>query len=95
MEIKSLFEAVSRAENASVRLEGAVYALRMLGEAMEEEDRPQEKKDELWSANMEIRFPMFLATYRIISREIERISQELPAAVNCAYAACKQQEAQS
>ena len=41
MEIKSLFEAVLSAENASVRLEGAVYALRMLEEAMEEEDRPQ------------------------------------------------------
>lgn len=90
MEIKSLFDAASWVEGANIKLEDALYALQVLEEAMEDEGKaPADWRDGWKAASFMGRFPAYMATYRVLYREIERISGELKEISDGIYRSCR------
>ena len=90
MEIKSLFDAASGVECANAKLEDALYALQVLEEAMEDEGKaPADRRDGWQAVSFMGRFPVYMATYRVLHRELERISGDLKDISDGIYRGCR------
>ena len=90
MEIKTMIDAATETEAATIRLGDALQALNVLTEAMEDDD-PQGAAETWRAIALAARYPMFCATARMLSRELTCIGKLLRDVSDGMYAACKRQ----
>ena len=71
------------AESIFIQLEGVTAAVVLLGESLEEEGwQPADKFDNIKAGAFIARFPMHLALFDIIQRELNRLTEETRIAIN-------------
>lgn len=85
---KKLFDAVTAIDCVHSELGGISDALLLLDDFLEAEGTMTEETFEEWRAiNFVKRFPLYLSTFRVICRDLDRVIDELKTESDTLYAA--------
>ena len=85
---KNVLDAIISMETTQADLLDTISALQVLEEGLDRDGYQTEANFQEWRAvNFSRRFPMYLNTYRMLCRNLQRISDELHKDVESAYRA--------
>lgn len=89
--VKDLYDAAGAIECSKIELEELLDAFQLLGEQMEDEGLQLKEPFEDWRAVcFSRRFPLHCSAFRVLTRDLYRITQELGSACAQAFVAWKQ-----
>lgn len=86
------YQAATSMEYAHIELEDILSALEVLDTAMETAYPWGKQDDNALMKNFAETFPLFFSTYRIIRRDLCRVTDELKNACNLAYKGSRTEE---
>ncbi len=81
----NIYQAATAMEYAHTELEDILGALEVLDGAMEDAYPWNEQDNDNLAKHFAKNFPLFFSTYRIIRRDLHRVTNELKAASDSAY----------